>query len=84
MCKFASDQTIHSLHLLTMMVQALQWSVAMTMTCCSTMDPMMQAYASEKLFQVEVEQEEQNVAGMEYHHEEEDGLAVEDVHLCDA
>ncbi len=69
---------------LDMMVQALQWSVAMTKSCCSTMDPMMQAHSSEKLFQVEVEQEEQNVARVEYLHEEEDGLVVEDVHLCDA
>ncbi len=71
-------------HLLTMMVQALQWSVAMTMSCCPTMDPMMQAHASETLFQLGVKQEEQNVAGMGHHPEQEDGLDAEDVHLCDA
>ncbi len=71
-------------HLVTMMDQALLWSVARTRTCCSTMDPRMQVYASERLVLLEVEQEEQNVEQLAPPVQEEDDLVEEYVHLCDA
>ncbi len=57
-----SVQTMCPFHLLTMMLQALMWFVAMTVSCCSAMDPMMQVHASETLVLQEVEQVEQLVA----------------------
>ncbi len=74
-------------HLATMMLQGLLWIVAMTMNCCSTMDPMMQAHASEEwiLLEVEVEEsEETNVVELMIQAHQVDGLAAKGGHPCAA